>query len=101
MQLKAARFPNHEHNHKHIGQKSFTVPDEEPKYAHRQGNNKSNHCWSSSLFPVNRNVNIDFSFMSYEKAPVSAIKSPGVELTENANDLYPPHALVHFIFKCA
>ena len=44
---------------------------------------------------------VDFSQMSYSSAGVSKIRGAGIDLTSNANDLYPPHMRVYFIFKCA
>ena len=98
--MRAARFPNHEHNHKHKGMSNMPVTVYEP-YSKKKTKDKGSYEVYGNIKKIyERNAEVDFSKMNYSAAPVSKIRGAGIELTSNANDLYPPHMRVFFLFKC-
>ena len=100
MAIRAARFPNHEHSHKHTGIRDMPVKTAEPKYTRKTKDKGSDTVFSSNLYWSERQATVDFSKMSTSSAGVSKIRGAGIDLTNNANDLYSPHMRVYFIFKC-
>ena len=103
MDMKAARFPDHEHSHKHSGSysQSFTTREPHSTIEHFLRTTGGNVYYKSGLQQRTNYAEVDFSRMQNSAAEVSRIHGSGIELTNSPNDLYPQHMRVYFIFKCA
>ena len=104
MNMKAARFPDHEHSHKHTGSYSQSITTNEP---HDTENTplfdliEDGSFYKSGLRARTNHATVDFSRMEDCAAQVSRIHGSGITLTRSSNGLYPQHMRVYYIFKCA
>ena len=101
MELKNARFPDHEHSHKHTGSKAYSFASQRVAYDDiKKGSRTSGRTVVKHIYNESKSVNVNFADMENAPAPVTTIKGSGIEKSTGANDLYPPHMRVTYIFKC-
>ena len=101
MELKNAKFPNHEHRHRHYGSRSYNFASQQVGYgSKKKGSRVQENTYVTTIQNIQRSVNVNFAFMNESAAPVTRIMGSNIEASTGSNELYPPHMRVTFIFKC-